>query len=90
MTRLLLPLLMLLPLSSFAETSTYEVSGMTCGVCVKAVQAQVCKMEGVEKCDITVGKVVLSTKSGVALDAKKVSDAVERAGYKVTGSTSKK
>lgn len=74
-----------LPLFAMAGPSTYKVSGMTCGSCVKAVKAKVCKLEGVEKCEVTIGKVILTAKPGVTLDDKMVSAAVEKAGeYKVT------
>ena len=91
MTKWLIPALFLFPLSSFAETATYDVSGMTCNSCVKAIKASVCKTEGIEKCDVTIGKLVISTKPGVVVDEQKIKDAVVRAGdYKVTGSTTKK
>lgn len=87
----LIPALLILPLSSFADTTTYEVSGMTCNSCVKAIKAQVCKIDGLEKCEVSVGKLVLSTKNGITVSEQTVKDAVERAGdYKVSGSTTKK
>lgn len=87
----LIPVLMLLPLFSFAETISYDVSGMTCNSCVKALKAQVCKIEGLEKCDISIGKMTLSTKAGTSLNDQKVREAVSRAGdYKITGSTTQK
>lgn len=79
------------PLSSFADTTTYNVTGMTCNSCVKAIKAQVCKIEGLESCEVSVGKVILSTKAGVTVNEQAVKDAVERAGdYKVSGNTTKK
>ncbi len=78
-------LAILFPLFALAAPSTYNVSGMTCGSCVKAVKAQVCKLDGVEKCEVKIGKVVLTPKAGFTLDDKKISAAVEKAGeYKVT------
>ena len=91
MTKWLIPALFLFPLSSFAETTTYDVSGMTCSACVKMIKASACKIEGIEKCDVTIGKLVISTKPGVVVDEQKIKDAVVRAGdYKVTGSSTKK
>ena len=90
MTKWLIPALFLFPLLAFAETATYDISGMTCGACVKMIKAKVCKIEGLEKCDVTIGKVVVSTKAGTPVDDQKIKDAVVHAGdYKVTG-TSKK
>jgi mercuric ion binding protein len=77
----------LFPAFAFAEASTYTVSGMTCKTCVKAVKAKVCKIEGVEKCEVSIGKVVLTPKAGATLKDLEVSQAIEKAGeYKVTGS----
>jgi mercuric ion binding protein len=87
----LLPVLMILPTFAFAETTTYEVSGMTCNSCVKALKAKVCKLDGVEKCEISVGKMILTPKAGATLDQQKVSEAVTSAGaFKVTSSAAKK
>ena len=87
----LIPALLLLPVSVFAETTTYDVAGMTCSSCVKMIKATVCKTEGVEKCDVSIGKVVITTKPGTTIDEQKIKEAVVRAGdYKVTGSSTKK
>jgi len=87
----LVPVLLALPLSAFAETNTYEVSGMTCNSCVKALKAQVCKLDGIEKCDITIGKMVLSSKAGTPLNETKIKEAVAHAGdYKVIDKAPKK
>lgn len=77
----------ILPALAFAGSSTYTVSGMTCKSCVKAVKAQVCHLDGVAKCEVTVGKVVLTPKPGAKIDDLKVSKAIERAGdFQMTGS----
>ncbi|WP_413288219.1 heavy-metal-associated domain-containing protein [Bdellovibrio sp. HCB337] len=87
----LIPALLILPISSFAETTTYDVTGMTCNSCVKAIKAQVCKMDGIEKCEVSLGKIMLSTKEGITLNEQSVKEAVGRAGdYKVSGSSTKK
>jgi copper chaperone CopZ len=89
MKKFLVLISLCVPLFSMAgatSPSTYTVSGMTCGNCVKAVKAQVCKLDGIEKCEVSVGKVVLTPKAGAALDDLKVTKAIEKAGeYKVTG-----
>lgn len=70
---------------AFAETATFSVSGMTCGNCAKNVRNKVCKMEGLESCTVEVGSVVVTTKSGTAVDTKKVEELIASAGdYKVT------
>ena len=80
-------LALIFPLFSFAGTTSYAVSGMTCGGCVKAVKAQVCKLEGIDKCEVSIGKVLLTPKKGATIDETLVRQSVEKAGeYKVTGS----
>lgn len=72
---------------ALAKTTTYNVEGMHCGSCAKSIQTQVCAMEGLEKCEVTVGKVVITPKAGVTISDSQVSAAITKAGeYKVTGS----
>lgn len=82
---------LLLSQTALAETITYDVEGMHCGSCAKAIQAQVCKMDGLDKCDVTVGKVVISPKKGINISQDQIQAAISKAGeYKVTGSTKSK
>ncbi|MGZ3770342.1 MAG: heavy-metal-associated domain-containing protein [Bdellovibrio sp.] len=75
----------------FAETVTYNVQGMHCGSCAKMIKAEVCKMDGLEKCDVTMGKVVISPKTGVTINQDQIQAAISKAGeYKITGSTKSK
>lgn len=71
-----------------ADTGRFAVSGMHCSACAKSIAAKVCKMEGVEKCDVKVGSIEMTTKEGTALDAKKVEELVAATSdeYKVTKS----
>ncbi|MFN7453967.1 MAG: heavy-metal-associated domain-containing protein [Pseudobdellovibrionaceae bacterium] len=76
-----------LSLPAFAETAKMEISGMTCGSCVKAVKAKVCKMEGLAECKVDVGSLELISKDGSKIDVKKVEELVKSAGdYAVTKS----
>lgn len=78
-------------LPAFAESLEYTVEGMHCGSCAKAIQAQVCKLEGLESCEVTVGKISLSPKAGVKVSQEQVEALMSKAGpYKITGSHSKK
>lgn len=80
-----LALVSLFGFSAFAETATFTVSGMTCGSCAKAIRNKVCKMEGLESCEVKVGSVVVTTKTGTAVDTKKVEELIASSGeYKVT------
>lgn len=82
---------LLLSQAVLAETITYDVKGMHCGSCAKAIKAEVCKMDGLEKCDVTIGKVVISPKTGVTISQDQIQAAISKAGeYKVTGSTKTK
>lgn len=76
-----------------AETGTFQIEGMTCGGCVKMIKAAVCEniKADIESCDVKVGSMTITTKTGQALDAKKVQDLVNGTGtYKVSKSEIKK
>lgn len=71
--------------AAFAESATYNVEGMHCGSCVKAIKAQVCKMDGLESCDVSMGKVIVAPKSGVTISQDQIQAAISKAGeYKIT------
>lgn len=77
--------------AALAESTTYNVEGMHCGGCAKMIQSKVCTMDGLDKCEVTLGKVVISPKAGVTVTQEQVQAAVSKAGdYKVTGSSSTK
>jgi periplasmic mercuric ion binding protein len=71
-----------------ADTGKFTVKGMHCQDCADSIKEKVCKMEGVEACDVKVGSITMTTKPGVALDKKKVATMVQAAGdsYVVTDS----
>jgi copper chaperone len=64
-------------------TTTYTVTGMTCGHCVASVTEEVQEIPGVEdvKIDLPTGAVTITSAEPLADDA--VRAAVEEAGYKV-------
>lgn len=45
-----------------AETKVYEVKGMHCDECAKTISEKICKMPGIEKCEVEVGKMTLTAK----------------------------
>ncbi|UXR63977.1 heavy-metal-associated domain-containing protein [Bdellovibrio bacteriovorus] len=91
MKMLLAAATLMLSQTALAETITYNVEGMHCGSCARAIKAQVCNMEGLEKCDVTVGKVVISPKSGVSISQDQIQAAISKAGeYKITNSSKSK
>ena len=67
------------------STTTYDVAGMTCQHCVRAVTAEVGAVRGVQ--DVTVdlegGAVTVIADGPVSLDS--VRDAVVEAGYELVG-----
>lgn len=75
-------LAMFFALPAFAGTHSYDIKGMDCSGCVKAIEAQVCKIPGLAVCNVEIGKVTLT---GEQLDDEAVKKAVETAGYKVVG-----
>lgn len=72
---------MLLPMTSTTST-TYDVQGMTCGHCVRAVTEEINEVDGVSSVEV-------SLEAGTALvggdaDPEAVKAAVAEAGYQVT------
>jgi len=69
-------------------TTTYSVTGMTCSHCVGAVTEEIGKLPGVT--DIAVdliagGTSAVRVTSAAPLDEPAVRDAVDEAGYELTG-----
>lgn len=74
-----------------STTSTFAVSGMTCGHCVNAVTAELSKLPGVR--DVTVDLVAERTSSvhvttDAPLDESAVRMAIDEAGYELVPATS--
>jgi len=66
-------------------TTTFRVSGMTCGHWVSAVSSEVGKLPGVTAVtvDLTTGGVIVTSEG--ALDGAAVTAAVDEAGYEYAG-----
>ncbi|GLY75042.1 heavy-metal-associated domain-containing protein [Actinoallomurus iriomotensis] len=67
-------------------TTQYKVKGMTCGHCVSAVTAEVGAIDGVTDVDVDLASGTVTVASTAPLDEQAVRDAVDEAGYEVTGS----
>jgi copper chaperone CopZ len=70
-------------------TTTYSVSGMTCGHCTAAVTEEISKLDGVQEVTIDLnagGTSAVHVKSDNALDDSAVREAVDEAGYQLVGS----
>ncbi len=66
------------------STSTYTVSGMTCGHCVASVTEEVSEIPGVDDVQVELDSGRLTVSSGAPVDPALVRSAVEEAGYTVT------
>jgi copper chaperone CopZ len=66
-------------------TTTYTVSGMTCGHCVSAVSAELRQLPGVSDVRVDLATGVATVISQAPLDEVAVATAVRAAGYQVTG-----
>jgi copper chaperone CopZ len=62
-------------------TSTYRVTGMTCGHCVKAVTDEITALDGVERVDVELSSGAVTVVSSEALTQDAVAAAVDEAGY---------
>ena len=62
-------------------TSTYTVTGMTCGHCAASVTEEISEIAGVENVDVVVETGAVTVTSTAPLDPAAVQAAVEEAGY---------
>jgi copper chaperone CopZ len=73
-----------------SKTTTYTVSGMHCDHCVAAVAEEISKLPGVTAVDInliTGDASTVAVSSDSPLAERDVRDAVDEAGYQLTGVT---
>jgi len=62
------------------EVYNYKLKGMDCDGCAKMIKKAVCGINGIEKCDISVGKMTLQAAPGTQLDQTAIAEAVKKAG----------
>lgn len=65
------------------STTTYKVTGMTCGHCVQAVTSEVSKIDGVTDVDIDLDSGNVTVTSDTDLQEADFRAAVDEAGYEV-------
>jgi copper chaperone CopZ len=65
------------------STTTYTVSGMTCGHCVNAVTSEIKQLDGVSDVQIDLASGAVTVTSEAPLDDAAVGAAVDEAGYQV-------
>jgi copper ion binding protein len=66
-----------------SQTSTFTVTGMTCGHCVASVTEEVQEIPGVESVDVVLETGAVTVTSAEPVDASAVRAAVEEAGYQL-------
>ncbi|WP_306215616.1 heavy-metal-associated domain-containing protein [Actinoplanes sp. RD1] len=66
-----------------AVTSTYTVTGMTCGHCVQAVTSELSGLPGVADVQVDLGSGAVTVTSAEPLPAEEVRAAVDEAGYEL-------
>lgn len=66
-----------------SQTSTYTVTGMTCGHCVASVTEEVQEIAGVEDVAVDLASGAVTITSTEPLDDAAVRAAVEEAGYQL-------
>lgn len=62
-------------------TTTYQVTGMSCGHCEASVRSEIAKIDGVQSIDVSADSGVLTIESDAALSDDDVLAAVDEAGY---------
>ena len=66
-----------------SQTSTYTVTGMTCGHCAASVSEEVQEIPGVRDVDVVVETGAVTITSDEPVDGDAVKAAVEEAGYQL-------
>jgi copper chaperone len=66
-----------------ATTSTYTVTGMTCGHCVQSVQTEIGKIDGVTGVDVDLASGRVVVEGSAPIDEADIAAAVDEAGYEI-------
>ena len=67
------------------SSSTYTVTGMTCGHCVSAVTEEISQLPGVQGVDVDLATGAVTVTSDAPVEEAAVRAAVEEAGYELVG-----
>ena len=62
-------------------TATYQVTGMTCDHCVRAVTTELVLLDGVRSVDVDLAQGAVTVTSDGPLDREAVREAIDEAGY---------
>jgi copper chaperone len=66
-------------------TTTYQVTGMTCDHCVRAVTTELIMLPGVRSVDVDLAGGSATVTSDTPLDLEDVREAIDDAGYALEG-----
>ncbi len=72
-------------MSESTVTTTYQVSGMTCGHCVNSVSTEVGALPGVKDVNVDLSSGNVTVVSAAPLEREAVRAAVDEAGYELVG-----
>ena len=64
-------------------TATFTVTGMTCDHCVRSVQSEVAKIDGVTDVDVDLASGQVTIESATDVDPAAIVAAIDEAGYEV-------
>lgn len=68
-----------------SATSTYTVTGMTCGHCVQSVTEEITEVSGVTEVQVDLASGQVTVTSDAPVEPATIRAAVEEAGYQVAG-----
>lgn len=66
-------------------SATYQVDGMTCDHCVRAVTTELVLLPGVRSVDVDLAQGAVTVASDGPLDLEQVREAIDEAGYSLQG-----
>jgi copper ion binding protein len=64
-------------------TTTYTVTGMTCGHCVNSVTEELTRVEGISDVAVDLASGAVTVTSNGPVDEAKVREAIDEAGYQL-------
>jgi copper chaperone len=71
-------------LSTASSVASFQVSGMTCGHCVRAVTTELTEIKSVTDVDVDLGSGVVTVVSDQPVDPARIVAAIGEAGYQAT------
>lgn len=66
---------------TFVGTTTFQVTGMTCGHCKTAVTEELCRLDGVQHVEVDVDSGTVTVHATGPIDRADIASAVDEAGY---------